>query len=76
MNQDNVRNYIETEHRCEIQHLAITKLAGTFQNHQSFKVDGIAYRNGERLLVGGLVNEHNFSGVKVWDSSDNPFLNL
>ncbi len=76
MNHDNVKRYIETEHNCEVTELAITKLAGTFENYQSHKVDGVAYRNGERLLIGGLVNAQNFSGVKVWDKTDNPFLGL
>ena len=76
MNQDNVKRYIEREHSCEVFNLAVTKLAGTFQGLQSWKVDGIAYRNDERLLVGGLVNAQNFSGVKVWDKTDNPFLGL
>ena len=71
-----VKAWTEVEHNCEVHKLTVTKLAGTFQGHQSYKVTGVAYRDGEQLLVGGLVNAHNFSGVKVWDTSDNPFLGL
>ena len=73
--QDSVRRYIETEYNCEVTELAIRPME-LHATTQSWKVDGCAYRNGERLIVGGTVNAHNFSGVRVWDKGDNPFQGL
>ena len=72
--QDSVRRFIETEYSCEVTELAIHPMK--FGEGQSWKVDGCAYRNGDRLIVGGTVNAHNYSGVRVWDKGDNPFADL
>ena len=67
--QDSVRRFIETEYNCEVSELAIRPI----KNTDGYKVDGIAYRNGERLSVMGSVNPHNYSGVRIWDDTDDPF---
>jgi len=76
--QDSVKRFIETEHNCEVTELAIRPMGmiGEMVTGRSWKVDGCAYRNGERLIVGGTVNDHNYSGVRVWDKGDNPFADL
>ena len=70
--QDSVRRYLETEYNCEVSELAIRPI----KNTDGWKVDGIAWRNGHRFSVGGIVNAHNYSGVRIWDDTDDPFENL
>ena len=80
--RDSVRRYIETEYSCEVTELAIRPIVGTgcsqpgCHGPDGFKVDGIAWRNGHRFSVGGTVNAHNYSGVRIWDATDDPFENL
>ena len=73
--QDSVRRYIETEYGCEVTELHIPARP-TVGTADTFKVDGIAYRNGERLSVMGSVNPHNYSGVMVCGADDDPFTDL
>lgn len=70
MNPDRVRRFIETEYDCEVTDLHVK------QWFDSYKVDGTAYRKGEKLIVGGMVRAHNFSGVKIWGRDDKPFEGL
>ena len=74
--QDSVRRFIEVEYDCEVTELAIHKFSHGLPDKTIWKVDGVAWRNGERLIVGGTVNDHNYSGVRVWDKGDNPFADL
>jgi len=70
--QDTVRAWIETEYQCEVSELAVRPI----KNTDGFKVDGIAWRNGERLSVMGTCNAHNYSGVRVYGADDDPFTDL
>jgi len=70
--QDTVKRYIEAEFGVEVTELAIRRI----KNTDEYKVDGIAFRNGERLSVMGTCNAHNYSGVRVYGSDDDPFSDL
>ena len=67
--QDTVKRYVEVEFGCEVTELSVKRI----KNTDGYKVDGIAFRNGERLSVMGTCNAHNYSGVRIWDDTDDPF---
>jgi formylmethanofuran dehydrogenase subunit C len=74
----NVRKFVETEYQCEVtdMHIAPIKVKG-YALTATWKVTGTAYRHGRKMLVGGSVNAHNFSGVEVFDAAtDDPFTDL
>jgi len=70
--QDTVKRYTEVEFGCEVTELSVKRI----KNTDGFKVDGIAWRNGERLSVMGTCNAHNYSGVRVYGADDDPFTDL
>jgi hypothetical protein len=75
----NVRQFVEHEYQCEVtdMHIEQMDLIGYAVTGRTWKVTGTAYRHGRKLLVGGTVNAHNFSGIEIFDAAtDDPFSDL